>query len=176
MMSGICGLTSTTSLASADLRLCLESRLREKADSLGSTLYKLTWKIQITPRQRSISALVGSEHPTSDKDFSGWPTPQAFDSGSGVRAPRLKKDGNRDKMKPGSWRNDLKDAPYLIFSRPPYLNLNATPVMVTGQNQTGYTVTMGEKDQLDPAHSRWLMALPSEWDDCAPMAMRLTRK
>ena len=39
-----------------------------------------------------------------------WPTPQAIDSSGQGRAPRLKKDCNRDPNTPGSWRADLKDA------------------------------------------------------------------
>ena len=34
--------------------------------------------------------------------------------------------------------------------------------------QTGFCVPTGKGVQFSPAHSRWLMALPQEWDDCAP--------
>ena len=85
LTSGTSGRTSTTSSASATLMSCLESRLRAKTASLGSTLYSLTWKRRDTPQGRSICALRASAPRTSAKDSTGWPTPRSADGEKNVR-------------------------------------------------------------------------------------------
>lgn len=79
MMSGTSGRTGITSSASASLQSSLESKLRQKTASVGSTLYQLTWKPRATPSGRQICALRASARRTSVNDCSseqsGWPTP-----------------------------------------------------------------------------------------------------
>lgn len=79
MTSGTCGQPFITSSKSASLQQSLESRLQAKTQTLGSTLYTLTWKPWVTPSGRSRSRLRASVRRISETDFIGWVTPAARD-------------------------------------------------------------------------------------------------
>jgi hypothetical protein len=52
------------------------------------------------------------------------------------------------------------------------LNEQAVQFVDSGQMPTGFPAATGSTGQLNPAHSRWLMGLPREWDDCGVTAMQ----
>ena len=146
LTSGTFGRTSTGSSRSAALQSCLASRLQARTASLGSTLYKLTWKERTTPSGRSISALRASARRTSDSDCSGWVTPTT---------------------------RDWKDTPGMATkaegrNRLDQLPRQAAQCAVFGRTQTGLSSEIPKSARLNPALPRWLMGIPRSWDDCAP--------
>lgn len=86
--SATSGPSTSNSSASAALSASLASRVRARTAGRGSTLYRLTWKVQATPSQRSIPALLASVLRTSDSGCtgapSGYPTPRASDAERGA--------------------------------------------------------------------------------------------
>jgi hypothetical protein len=94
--SGIYGPPGRTSSRSADLQSSLESRLRARTQTLGSTLYTLTWKAWVTPSGVSRSRLRASVPRISATERTGWPTPISNDElGSGYCYGPKKADGSR---------------------------------------------------------------------------------
>ncbi len=85
LTSGTYGRRSSTSSASGALQSFLESRLRARMQTLGSTLYKLTWRAWVTPSGVSRFRLRASVPRTSGTGTTGWPTPTAALAEKGVR-------------------------------------------------------------------------------------------
>ena len=75
--SGTFGPSGSTSSSSADLRSSLVSRLKQRLNTAGSTLFNLTWKESATPSQRPVSLLRASVRRISDSGCGSWPTPIA---------------------------------------------------------------------------------------------------
>ena len=74
MTSGTCGPTGSISSEQRARHASMESRLRARTASVGSTLYRLTWKERATPSGRSIPALRAVGRRTSAKDSGSAPT------------------------------------------------------------------------------------------------------
>jgi hypothetical protein len=256
MTRGTSGQHGSTSLRSAALQSSLESRLKRRLGTAGSTLFKMTWKNKATPAHRSVCLLRASGHRTSDSGFGSWPTTIAALADKGVRSTE---GGIREAMRTSgadlaamvtlaSWPTTTQDAAssgalgyggqkfmtltdaarqsawptttttrdwksnasnlHGVNARP--LNevarlaswgtptvMDALPIRTdaqlaraksvagcsnikdqipSGPPATGSPAETAKPGQLNPAHSRWLMGYPPEWDACAPTATRSSRK
>ena len=191
LTSGTYGPRSTISSASAALQSALVSRLQAKTASLGSSLYKLTWKVRTTPSGRLIHAVRASALRISDKDYTGleltpWVTPAARDwrDVGDLSKSQYRKDGKERKdtiprqaalagwptLNARDWKGPQGRA-YKgeSLDLPAAVMLANGPARLTasGEMLTGSCAGMESGGQLNPSLSRWLMGLPIDWDIAA---------
>ena len=153
LTSGTCGPLGFTTSRALILRGSLESRLRLLTDLHGSTLFKLIWKIRVTPQQRTISALLGSGRAINVNASSGlqlrrgWSTPAARDwkDQGALENSMIRKDGKRRSS---------------VVPRQVYIMGKA--------NGLGWQTEKGFIAPTNPEFVRFLMGIPPEMGECAP--------
>ncbi len=188
LTSGTTGPLSIILPGSAVLQSALASKLRAQTDLNGSILYKLTWKLRVTPSQRSIWALRASARRTLDNDCGGWPTPTTK-----LKAGGEYKDSEKAIARAlGPHANDLRDFAHLagwptattrdwkdggsVGTVPDAGLLGRVCWRAPGTTLSGSPAQTESPGQLAPEFVCWLMGYPAVWDAFAATVTPLCRK
>lgn len=120
-------------------------------------------------------------------ELASWPTPVANDDNKSVEAHlamKTRMGGNRTAItslqvmaQTAGWVSPTAQD-HSRGTKPPRSTDTGIPLsqQVSGLPATGSPASTESRGQLNPAHSRWLMGLPPEWDDCGVTGTHSSRR
>lgn len=195
LTSATFGLPSSGSLSNADLQQSLANKLRARLAVYGSLEYSLTWKQWAINGQAPICVLRASARRISDKDYSGWPTPEAEEARRGFQNRNSGKKGTQKSLTTvvieslSGWQTPMsvpnsaasksstslqeRTAYKKILSGwPTWRKTDYLGRQVHGATSTSSPAETENRGALNPAHSRWLQGYPVGWCQAAIQALR----
>jgi hypothetical protein len=171
-------------------------------NTLALTAWSAGWPTPMagTPAQNGNNEAGNNDSSRKTVALAAWPTPvvndttgskYAYSQGNhdkkvlklpgaadqaGWQTPRARGDAGGDRYLSGDTKNLEDQIRYNLMENPALPPHGPARLTATGEMLTGSSAGMESGGQLNPAHSRWLMGYPPEWDDCAVTAMPSSRK
>ena len=140
-----------------------------------------SWPTTLASDSRGSAGVGKRELPNAVK-WIGWPTTSTRDHKGGYRGGRMR-DGkiSTDTLdvaaQLAAWQTPKATE---VIRSEEFLrgrtSLSPLECLTSGRTVIGSPAETENTGQLNPAHSRWLMGLPPEWDACAPTATPSSRK
>jgi hypothetical protein len=158
---------------------------RIRDDSTSTQAWLAGWPTPMagTPAQNGNNPAGNNDSSRKTVALAGWPTPTALERNAGPETLQKRADFRKRNANQNTTPMYLNEAAQITVDAElcAAMGYQTTPhgparLTVTGELLTGSTAQMESGGPLNPAHSRWLMGLPPEWDDCAVTAMPSLRR